>query len=407
MREPKILVLNLGNFGSTGTIARQIGKMAIIEGMSYTFVYPSKKDNLTRMDNEVELFSRFLLRVSMRINAFLGFPDLLAKIHTLHLLRIIKKNNPDIVHLHNLHGGWLDVGMLFRFFKKHSHIQIIWTLHDCWAFTGRCPHFAISKCEKWKDGCFCCPYPKNDYPQSKIDRTKRMWKLKKEWYSDMKNLTIVTPSHWLANLVKLSFLRNQKVITISNGIDLTLFKPKDNDFRKKYNVSNDKCIILGVSFGWGLRKGLDVFIELSNRLPEKYQIVLVGTDDDVDKQLPKKIISIHKTDNQLELAGIYSAADLFVNPTREDNFPTVNIESLSCGTPVLTFKTGGSPEIIDKTCGSVVECDDIDALEREIRRICANQPYSKDNCLKRALSFDMNDGFKKYINLYKNMKEGN
>ena len=167
---------------------------------------------------------------------------------------------------------------------------------------------------------------------------------------------------------------------IHNGIDLGFFKPMPGIFREKYGLEN-KHVILGVSFGWGVRKGLDVFVELAQRLSGDYRIVLVGTDNNVDKLLPPNIISIHRTQNQQELAEIYSAADVFVNPTREENYPTVNMEALACGTPVLTFQTGGSPEMLDETCGSVVACDDVDALEREIIRICTDKPFSKESCL--------------------------
>lgn len=177
------------------------------------------------------------------------------------------------------------------------------------------------------------------------------------------------------------------------------------------NISNctnecqdKKFMLLGVAFGWDKRKGLDVFIELANRLDrDKYQIVLVGTDENVDKKLPPSIISVHRTQNQKELAEIYTAADLFVNPTREENYPTVNMEALACGTPVVTFKTGGSSEILDETCGSVVPCDDIDALEGEIRRICETEPYGKETCLKRAKTFDKNEKFKAYMRIYEEL----
>ena len=214
------------------------------------------------------------------------------------------------------------------------------------------------------------------------------------------DLTIITPSQWLADQVKMSFLKDYPVKVINNGIDLSVFKPTESDFRDRYGFV-DKKIVLGVAFGWGHRKGLDVFIELSKRLPEDYRIVLVGTDDNVDKQLPANIVSIHRTQNQTELAEIYTAADVFANPTREEVLGLVNIESLACGTPVVTFKTGGSPECIDETCGSVVPCDDVDAVEMEIRRICEEKPYSIEACLARAKSFDMNEKFKEYVDLYK------
>ena len=217
------------------------------------------------------------------------------------------------------------------------------------------------------------------------------------------DLTIITPSQWLANLVKYSFLKDYPVKVINNGIDLSVFKPTENSFREKNGLTGKK-IVLGVAFGWGVRKGLDAFIELEKRLPDDYQIVLVGTDDNVDKRLPAKIISIHHTQNQKELAEIYTAADVFANPTREENYPTVNMESIACGTPVVTFRTGGSPEILDETCGSAVDCDDVDALEIEIRRICEEKPYSVEACLAWSKNFDKNSRFEEYMKLYKEVK---
>ena len=194
---------------------------------------------------------------------------------------------------------------------------------------------------------------------------------------------------------------------IHNGIDLEVFKPTPSDFRERYGIPAEKSVLLGVAFGWGVRKGLDVFVELAQRLdPEKYQIVLVGTDEKTDKLLPENIISIHRTQNQAELAEIYTAADLFVNPTREENYPTVNMESIACGTPVLTFRTGGSPEILTEKTGSVVPCDDIDTLEQEIRRICIEKPFSQPDCLEHAKSFDMHQRFEEYVKLYEEKSVG-
>jgi len=212
-------------------------------------------------------------------------------------------------------------------------------------------------------------------------------------------MTLVTPSQWLADLVKESYLKDYPVKVINNGIDLSVFKPTEGDFRKKYNCE-DKFIILGVSFIWGVKKGLDVFIELSKRLDEKYQIVLVGTNEEVDKQLPENIISIHQTANQKELAEIYTAADLFVNPTREEVLGLVNIEALACGTPVVTFNAGGSPECIDETCGFTVKTDDIDSLESLIYKAINEKLFDKDSCIARAKKFDQSSKFNDYIKLY-------
>jgi glycosyltransferase involved in cell wall biosynthesis len=221
-----------------------------------------------------------------------------------------------------------------------------------------------------------------------------MFALKKKWFLGLRDLTIVTPSNWLAEQVKQSFLKDYLIKVINNGIDLSVFKPQESDFRKKYSLE-DKKIILGVSYDWSEKKGIDVFVSLAKKLPDEYKIVLVGTNENLNN-----ILSIGVTQNARELAEIYSVSDLFINPTREDNFPTVNIEALACGTPVLTFRTGGSPEIINEDCGAVVEKDDTKALFDEIIRICSDKPYSAKSCIERAKDFDMNDRFKEYIDLY-------
>ena len=283
---------------------------------------------------------------------------------TLRFLRKVKKFSPDIIHIHNLHGWYINFPLFFKFIKKHN-IPVVWTLHDCWSITGHCPHFTMIGCDRWKSGCFDCAQYK-EYPKSILDTSKTMYKMKKKWFNGIENMTIVTPSKWLSEIIKQSYLSKYPVQIINNGIDLEVFKPTESDLRKRLGLSDTDKIILGVSLGWNNKKGLDVFIELAKRLDSHYKIILVGTDNSTDALLPESVISIHRTSNRKELAEIYSAADVFVNPTREDTFPTVNVESLACGTPVITFRTGGSPEIIDESSGYVVETDDIDEMEKRI-----------------------------------------
>ena len=307
-----------------------------------------------------------------------------------------------MLHLHNLHNSYINLPMLFRFIKKNQ-IPVIWTLHDCWAFTGHCPHFTLNKCDKWKNGCHHCELHR-EYPKSYVDHSKLMYGLKKKWFCGVENLTIVTPSVWLGNLVKQSFLSDYPVRVIHNGIDLDVFRPTESNFRKNHGITDKQKILLGVAFDWGMRKGLDVFLSLAERLdPKEYRIVLVGTNEAIDRDLPENIISIHRTHDQKELAEIYSAADVFVNPTREEVLGLVNLEALACGTPGVTFNTGGSPECYDETCGSIVDCDDIDALENEIIRICTVKPYTSEACIKRATKFDKNEKFKEYLDIYENI----
>ena len=319
---------------------------------------------------------------------------------TLQLISQLDDFNPDIIHLHNLHGFCINLGLLFRYIKRNN-IKTVWTLHDCWSFTGHCPYFTMIKCERWKDECYKCPQSKV-YPKMYFDSSNAMFRLKKKYFCSIHDMIIVTPSEWLGSLVKRSFMNIYPLKVINNGIDLNVFKPSVSDFRRELGIMA-QYIILGVSLAWGKRKGLDVMIELARRLDSRYQVVLVGTTESIDKDIPSNIITIHRTDSQEQLAEIYSAADVFANPTREENFPTVNIESLACGTLVITFNTGGSPEILDDTCGSVVECDDIDSFEKTIINTCLNRPYSRENCVRRASMFGKNDKFREYVQLYDNI----
>lgn len=332
--------------------------------------------------------------IRSHVNGLYGFNSQLI---TKSLLGRLDEIKPDVVHLHNLHGHNCNLESLFNYLKEH-HIKVFWTFHDCWAFTAYCPHFTMTKCDKWKAGCKECPQYR-DFSFF-FDRSEVLYQKKMKLLSDL-DLTIITPSQWLASLVKQSFLKTYPVKVINNGIDLSVFKPTTSDFREKHDIPHDKFMLLGVAFDWGAKKGLDVFTELAMRLdPQKYQIVLVGTNDRIDRLLPPQIISIHRTHNQQELAEIYTAANLFVNPTREDNYPTVNMEAIACGTPVLTFDTGGSPECINNTCGSVVSCDDINAMECEIIRINQDKPFVIGKCLEQARRFDSNEMYREYVNMY-------
>ena len=314
---------------------------------------------------------------------------------TKKMIAELERIKPDIVHIYNIHSHNCDLSALFSYLKQ-SGTKVLWTFHDCWAFTGYCTHFVSSSCEKWKTGCAHCPQ-RGQYSWL-FDRSSELYDRKRRSVNGL-DLTIATPSRWMADLVGESFLSGFPVEVINNGVNLEVFKPVKSTFRERFGFENKK-ILLGVSFDWGDRKGLDVFLKLAEQLNDGYAVVLVGTNDTVKKKLPANIVAIEKTENQQALAEIYSAADVFVNPTREDTFPTVNMEALACGTPVITFRTGGSPEIIDETCGASVPCDDVEALKAEIVRACAQSPFSEEGCVRRAGLFDKNEKFKEYIELY-------
>lgn len=253
--------------------------------------------------------------------------------------------NPDLLWMHNLHGYYINVEMLFDWIKSRPDMQVKWTLHDCWAFTGHCSHFTVARCEQWKTHCLHCVQKKR-YPSSFLtDNCKSNFDRKKTAFTGVKNMTLIAPSKWLADLVKQSFLKEYPVEVVYNTIDTNVFKPTPSDFRERFALK-DKKIILGVASAWGERKGLNDFIKLSEMLDDRFVIVLVGLTDKQVSQMPKKIVALKRTNSTKELAEIYTAADVFFNPTYEDNYPTVNLEAQACGTPVVTYRTGGSPESV-------------------------------------------------------------
>ena len=382
--------------GSTGKICVSLSELMTQYGIENYILYSSGNSSYPLGIKFSDDRYIKLQALKSRIYGNYGFNS---KIASSKLIEKLEELSPDIVHLHNIHGHDLNLEIIFNYLRRKK-LKMIWTFHDCWSFTGYCPYFTISKCDRWETECNNCPqYRKYSWF---IDRSNRLFNKKKELFSGL-DLTIITPSRWLADLVKKSFLSEYPVKVINNGIDLNVFRPMKSDFRKKHNLLG-KFVILGVAFDWDVRKGLDVFIDIAKNLDEKYVIILVGTDRKIDKLLPSGIISIHRTKNQTELAEIYSSADVFVNPTREENYPTVNMEALACGTPVITFRTGGSPEVIDNTCGVVVECNNNESMVTVIKRVCESGTIADEKCLKKATTFSMNDRFKKYINLYESLR---
>ena len=395
----RVVQINGGVFGSTGKIMFGIADALKKSGNETLCFSPVTTTNRNNQPDKkyIKIGSFQSRRFNVLLGRITGFEGCFAYFATKRMLKKISEFKPDVIHLHTLHGSFVNLPLLFRYIKKNK-IKAVWTLHDCWSFTGHCPHFVLQNCEKWKECCGKCPSYR-EYPQSLFDNSKKMHRLKRKWFSGIADCTVVTPSKWLADLAEKSFLSQYPVMVINNGINLSVFHPIQSDFRKN-NGLEDKIIILGVSFGWSNKKGLDVFISLAKELSEDYRIVLVGTDKNTDRVLPESIISIHRTQNQTELAQIYSAADVFVNPTREDNFPTVNIEALACGTPVITFDTGGSSEIIDDTSGASVPEGDIKAILQILSRVKNDNCFSADNCIKRAEKFSSIDKFEEYIRIY-------
>ncbi len=376
--------------GSTGKIVREIEKCLIAGGHECKCFYGRKSGN----ENGGEFFgSKFSVLSHAFFSRVFGKHGLYSRRATKQLIKKLKNFNPDVINLHNIHGYYLNYKILFKYLKE-ANVPVVWTLHDLWPITGHCAYFDEDKCVLEK-GCKKCG-SKKAYPNSLFDNTSKNYKLKKELFTSLNNLTLVCPCEWIKDILKGSFLKDVNAEVINNGIDLDKFERVDSDFARQNNLENKK-ILLGVSLQWTERKGLSEFNKLASELSDEYKIVLVGVEN--NQQVHSNIFSIGKTQSLNELVEIYSASSLFVNPTFMDNFPTVNIEALACGLPVITYATGGSAEIIDDTCGTSVPKGKYELLKSAI----INFDYkikTADNCRKRAECFDSKDKFNRYIDLF-------
>ncbi len=384
--------------GSTGRIAVDISNKLNDEGIENYIFYGIGE---SKYKNAIKFGGEFNVRTHQLATRLLGKHGFYSKRATKELVEKIKNINPDIIHLHNIHGHYLNVEVLFKYLAT-SNKRVIWTLHDCWSFTGHCAYYDYVQCNKWKSECYSCPALK-DYPKSLIfDRSKKSYNDKKRLFNSIKKMTLVTPSKWLAEEAKKSFLNRYPVQVINNGIDLISFNPNLSDFRKKLDIE-DKFVILGLADVWEKRKGLQYFFDLAKDVKSDEIIILVGLSKEQQKELPHNIIGISRTNSIKELAEIYSTADVFVNPTLEDNFPTTNLEALACGTPIVTFQTGGSHEAIDRETGIVVKKGNLKELLKAIGTIKINGKlnYSR-HCYARVKSkFDKNENFRGYIKIYR------
>jgi len=400
----KILQINTSvNSGSTGRIAEDIGKVLIANNHESHIAYgrgnKSSVSQLIIIGSDWDIYIHGLMTLLFDRHGF-G-----SKQATIRLVKEITKINPDVIGLHNIHGYYLNIEILFEFLLK-SNKPVVWTLHDCWPFTGHCSYYDSIACEKWKTQCHHCPKKKN-YPSSYLfDESKNNYTKKKQIFNSISNINFITPSHWLAAELKCSFLKNHNIRVIHNGIDLDLFRPISSDLDKKFNILQKK-VILGVASIWDNRKGMNDFLELGASLPSNYQIVLIGLNEMQIRSMPHEIIGISRTENIKELAAWYSLADVFVNPTTQDNFPTTNIEALACGTPVITYNTGGSPEAIDEHTGRVVNKGDIEELKGAIHEFSQmNREQLVHRCRQRAINiFEKDKLFLDYVGIYEKLVE--
>lgn len=360
------------NTGSTGRIAEDIGKVLLAGGHESHIAYGGRMQesasNLLKIGNLVDQ-RRHVLQTRL-LDAH-GFAS---KRATRSFLQQLDRLQPDLIHLHNLHGYYLQVELLFEWIKANG-LPVVWTFHDCWPFTGHCSYFDRYACLRWQRHCHHCPNT-HGYPRSwGLDRSYSNFERKRRAFQGIDRMVLVAPSEWLGGHLKQSFLQDYPLKVIHNGIDLEAFQAVDTQaVVRKYQLE-DKQVVLGVAGRWDRRKGLDDFVALRRLLPKQMEVVLVGLQAHQLKGLPRGVRGLERTENLAELAALYSLAKVFVNPTYIDNFPTTNLEALACGTPVLTYQTGGSPEALNPDWNGVVAQGDVAALAARIWEICSSPTH--------------------------------
>lgn len=396
---PILLQINItANWGSTGKIAEQIGQCAISHGwksyIAYGRMMNPSKNRLIKIGSKFDVYEHY---IESRI---LDNEGLASRRATKKFIKILDEIKPDVVHLHNIHDHFLNYRLLFCYLMKRK-IPVVWTMHDLWAITGHCMYIPCG-CMHWKDECHNCPL----IQRFSLDHSRKNHRLKKKLLASIQSLTIVPVSEWLADNIRQSCLKDRPIKVIHNGIDIHTFSPQNLDIYEKYGINKKKKIILGVAVIWNERKGLNDFYELAHKLdPDKYTIVIVGKlIEDVKKiKVGCQMIFVKQTQNALELAQLYSSALVFVNPTYQDNYPTTNLEAIACGTPVITYRTGGSPEAVNEKTGIVIEQGDINALVAAIQQI-TEHPLSEVDCRRNAEKyFDKDKCFVEYLKLYKSL----
>lgn len=397
----RVLQINTGvNTGSTGRIAEDIGKLLLEKGHESYIAYgrgsrPSAS-KLIRIGKDMDVYLHGIKTALTDRHAFGSTAA------TKTFIKEIDRISPDVIGMHNLHGYYLNIEVLFNYLSK-KNIPLIWTLHDCWSFTGHCTYFDDINCLKWQTGCGHCPKLRK-YPASYVSDSSNINYLdKNRLFNSVNMLGIVVPSNWLGGLVKQSFLGEWPVHVIHNGVDINVFKPVESDLSQRLGLDGKK-VVMGCASIWDKRKGLEDLVRLKDLLPEDYAIVAVGLSEKQQKSLPEGIVGVTRTESVQQLVEYYNMASVFVNPTYQDNFPTTNIEALACGTPVVTYETGGSPEAVDSQTGVVVPKGDLAAMAMAIRQVTSAEVGYRESCRERATKhFNKNTQFTEYVRICEEM----
>lgn len=353
----KVLFINsVCGIRSTGRIVTDLAEKYMADGNECRIAYGRENVPEKYKDISYRICSPMQVNIAGAKSRIFDNEGFNATSETKKFIKWAEEYNPDLLWLHNLHGYYINVEILFEWIKSRPQMEVKWTFHDCWNFTGHCCHFSFAKCGKWKSECKNCCQTKR-YPISLFrDNSKNNFYRKRKVFTGVKNLTIITPSYWLSNLVKESFLKEYPCVVVYNEIDKSIFTPRESDFRQKYGLE-DKKIVLGVATAWSERKGLFEFARLSETMDKQYKIVLVGLKESQMASLPDTILKFPCTDNATELAEIYTASDVFLNLSKEETFGLTTLEALSCGTPSIVYKGTACEEVAEKYGGIAVEQD--------------------------------------------------
>lgn len=353
-RTKKLIQINTVCNTSTGRIMGDIQREAIRQGYETLSIVgrrqPFKDIPCVKIGNGIAFWTHVIINTVFDRQGYASWYE------TCKIVKRLRKEKPDIIHLHNLHGYYLNLPMLFSYLKKEFKGKIFWTFHDCWPFTGHCAYFTLAQCEKWKEHCHHCPNKKN-YPVSWFaDNSESNYRDKKEMFTELSDMTIIVPSKWMADLVKQSFMKEYPLEVVSNGIDTELFScVKKKEIYDKYGIPKDKKILLGVANIWEERKGLQDFLNLSQKISDEYVIVLVGLSKMQIRKVPDNVIGIERTENQSELVALYSTAHIFINPSVEESFSLVTVEAMACGTPAIVLNTSAVQELVLAENGVVLK----------------------------------------------------
>lgn len=396
----KVLFLNAYGNGSTGRIVDSLKEECQKNGIEALSVYAREFCNSP--ESSIRCFNKIDFYCDALFTRIFDNHGLNSILNTRRIISIIDNFNPDIIHIHNLHGYWINYEMLFKYIKNEN-IKVVWTFHDCWSFTGHCTHFDYIGCEKWKSGCELCQQIK-EYPASILrDNSKYNYKKKKKSFTGLNCCVLVTPSKWLKKKAEESFFKEYTILTINNGVNIEIFKPIKSDRKLTLVGMKYSALILAVAGDWNPRKGLSYIVEMAKAEPEWLVVVVGNVVDNSQISGIENIVHIERTEDTHELAELYSISDVFVNPTLEDTYPTTNLEAIACGTPVVTFPTGGSPEIVQETGYGIVTSErNSDVLVKAVKDLltCKKNMFRDINALDSRLKFNQ------YIELYRKIKDG-